>query len=190
MRTNEPRQATCRSTPAPSPRPSPRGSALLTAVIVIMVVMVLAVGIVRFASREVAGATALKQEQSLVACATAARQMLVSQFHLLGFPANVQALNVELGTTSGNAATRVIGGHYDQPVSTAAEIEQVRITQVTALGDTAFGSAGATPSDISNVISATGGLGGKPYKVIVRCQDGVVQGGRQLEVEFGIRYGL
>jgi len=42
-------------------------------------------------------------------------------------------------------------------------------------------------------VMVTGG-GGKPLKVVVHCQQGGVGGdpttGRQLDVEFGIRFGL
>jgi hypothetical protein len=47
--------------------------------------------------------------------------------------------------------------------------------------------------DVSNRVMVTGG-GGKPLKVVVHCQQGGIGGdpttGRQLEVEFGIRFGI
>jgi len=169
---------------------SPRGSALLTSMIVILVITVIGVGMINFASQEVAGATASQRDQALVACADAARQMLLAQFHLIGFPASIQALNVPLGTQTGNGNTLAIGGHYDADTTTATGLGNIYIAQVSAMADNSFGSGAATASDITNRISTTGSLGGRPYKVVVHCQDGSLYGGRQLEVEFGIRYGL
>src|ERR671926_139355 len=65
---------------------SQRGSALLLVYVVVLVLALVAVGLIRFASREVAGATAGEKQQALVSCAEAGRQLLLSQFHALGMP--------------------------------------------------------------------------------------------------------
>jgi len=160
-----------------------RGSALLTSFIVIMVITVIGVGMIRFASREVVGAYAGAHEQSLVNCAEAARIQLLAYFHAIGFqPSSVTALNVPLGTTTAaNAQTVAVGGHYDTPAG------EIVIDQVGLL-------PGSTIGPSNNVGDLTGrstlmGQGGQPYKVVVHCQDGT-SGGRQLEVEFGIQFGL
>jgi hypothetical protein len=47
--------------------------------------------------------------------------------------------------------------------------------------------------DLSNRIVDTGGGGGAPYRVTVHCQDGDLSGlttGRQIEIEFGVNFGL
>ena len=159
-------------------RTRPHGSALLIAVIAVLVITVISVGIIRFASRESVGASASAHEQALIACAEAARLQLLGQFHALGFqPSTLTPLNVTLSGT-----TLAQGGHYDTPVG------NIVIDQVAYLPDSAAGPA-ATARDLTGQSSLIG-QGGKPLKVIVHCQDGTLGGGRQLEVEFGIRFGL
>lgn len=163
------------------PARNQRGSALVMSVIVVLVIAVIGVAVVRFASREVAGATASRKTQALVACADAGRQVLLSQFKALGLsPVSLTALNLPL-----DANTNVVGGHYGE--------QGVQVTQVVNLPGTAFGPDPGTVQDISNRVMVTGG-GGKPLKVIVHCQQGGIGGdpatGRQLEVEFGVRFGI
>ena len=160
---------------------SQRGSALVISTIVVLVVAVIGVAVIRFASREVAGATSTRQRQALIACADAGRQVLLSQFKALGIsPVSLTALNLPL-----DANTNIMGGHYGE--------QGVQVTQVVNLPGTAFGPDPGTVQDISNRIMVTGG-GGKPLKIIVHCQQGGIGGdpttGRQLEVEFGVRFGI
>jgi hypothetical protein len=64
---------------------------------------------------------------------------------------------------------------------------------VVNLPGTSFGPDSGVVQDVSNRVMVTGG-GGKPLKVVVHCQQGGIGGdpttGRQLEVEFGIRFGI
>jgi len=160
-------------------RTTQRGSALLTAVVAVLVITVIAVGIIRFSGRESAGATATSLDHRVRACAEAARLQLLAQFHALGFqPSTVQALNLPLGTTAANGPIVARGGHYDTPVG------NIVIDQVTYLPETAGGPV-TTARDLTSVSSRVG-QGGRPVKVVVHCVDG----SRQLEVEFGIRFGL
>jgi len=165
-------------------RTQDRGSALVTAVVVVLIVTVIGVGIISFASREIVGATAGAQRQALVSCAESARNLLLSRFHSVGLvPTSLEALNVTLDGTGGR--TVAVGGHVDQPTST------VQVSQVQFLPDNAFGPTSRT-RDITNTISLIG-QGGKPMRVVVHCVDrgdGTDTGGRQLEVEFGVRFGL
>jgi type II secretory pathway pseudopilin PulG len=160
---------------------SDRGSALVMSVLVVLVIAIIGVAVVRFASREVAGASAGRKAEALAACADAGRQVIVSQFKALGMsPVSLTALNLPM-----DASTNVVGGHYDT--------RDVQVTQVVNLPGTAFGPDPGAIQDISNRVLVTGG-GGKPLKVVVHCQQGGVAGdpstGRQLEVEFGIRFGI
>jgi hypothetical protein len=163
----------------PSTARHARGSALLTSVIVILVVTVISLGIIRYSAREVAGAHAASREQALVACAEAGRQLLLSRFHALGMqPTSIDALEVPL-----DGRTTVRGGHYDSG--------SVQIEQVTYLPETAFGPSNRV-RDITNII-AIAGQGGRPMKIVVHCRrggDGTPASGSQLEVEFGVRFGL
>jgi len=163
------------------PARNQRGSALVMSVLVVLVIAIIGVAVVRFASREVAGATASRKSQALVACADAGRQVLLSQFKALGIsPVSLTALNLPL-----DANTNIMGGHYGE--------QGVQVTQVVNLPGAAFGPDPGTVQDISNRVMVTGG-GGKPLKVIVHCQQGGIGGdpttGRQLEVEFGVRFGI
>jgi len=166
-------------------RTKQRGSALVIAIIVVLIVTVIGVGMLRFAFRETAGATAGAREQALVACAEAARQVLVSQFNALGLlPTAITALNLPLdNAAAGSATTQAVGGHY----GTAG----VTVAQVSFLPENAFGTTNHS-RDITNVV-AVAGQGGRPFKVVVHCQAGDTSSatsGRQLEVEFGVRFGL
>jgi hypothetical protein len=157
------------------------------AVIVVLVITVLGVGIIRFAAREVAGSTAGAQHQTLVACAEAGRRLLTSQFHAVGVnPTALQALNLPLDGPAAQANSFAVGGHIgDNPAV------NVQVNQVVFLPDNAFGPS-TRVRDLTNVISLAG-QGGKPLRVVVHCQDhgdGTPAGGRQLEVEFGVRFGL
>jgi hypothetical protein len=175
-------------------RTSQRGSALIIAVIVVLIVSVIGIGILRFAFRETAGATAGAREQALVACAESARQLLVSQFSAFGTPiTSLTALNVPLDTTGAGAMTYAVGGHYGEGGAVTSGTG-VTVTQVTYLPANAFGLANNSGvRDITNVIRGSSSQGGAPTKVVVHCQtagDGTPASGRQLEVEFGVRFGL
>ncbi|HET9597339.1 MAG TPA: hypothetical protein VFP65_17245 [Anaeromyxobacteraceae bacterium] len=164
-------------------RRTERGSALILAVIVVLVVTVIALGVINFASREVAGAYGGARRQALVACAESARQLISSRFHAVGMmPTAIQALNVDL---DGAGRQRAVGGHVD-------DTSGVQINQVVILPDRAFGP-GQMTRDLTNVIGGSSHSNGTPIRVLVHCVDqgdanGV--GGRQLEIEFGVRFGL
>lgn len=161
---------------------NPRGSALIISVVAMAVIAVLGVAMLRFAYRESVGATATAHENALVACAEAARLQLLGQFHAIGFqPSQIQALNVPLGTTGTGGHTSAVGGHYDTPLG------NIVVDQVTYLPENAAGPS-QSQRDLTGISSAIG-QGGRPMKVVVHCQDGAGSG-RQLEVEFGIRFGL
>jgi type II secretory pathway pseudopilin PulG len=157
---------------------SQRGSSLILSLVVVLVISVIGVAMIRFASLELAGATAGRQHQELVACAEAGRNLLLSQFKLLGTPPPlIQPLNVAL-----DGRTQVKGGHYDDA--------NVNVIQVTPLDIRSPGPS--RPSSINWRIRSSS-LGGTPYKVVVHCQvggDGTPASGRQLEVEYGLRFGL
>jgi hypothetical protein len=153
------------------------GSALLTAVIMVLVITVIGVGIIRFAGRESIGATASAKEQALVACAEAARLQLLSKIRALGFdPTQLSALNATLGTT-GTGSMTALGGHYDTP-NTGIVLEQVNFLPAIA--------AGPQVQVVNQASKSSNHHGPQPVKVIARCSDH----GRQLEVEFGVLFGL
>jgi type II secretory pathway pseudopilin PulG len=161
---------------------SQRGSALVVAIIVVLIMGVIGVSMLRYGAREVAGSTAAQRQQALSACADAARQVILSRFHAVGAPpTSLPALDEPVDPSTG---ARIVGGHYDTT--------GVAVQQVSYLPETAFGIDPGAISTATNRVSVTGG-GAKPMKVIVHCQmggDGTPGSGRQLEVEFGLRFGI
>lgn len=161
--------------------PAPRGSVLIVAVIVVMVISVFAVGIIRYASAEVAGATGGAKNEELYQCAEAARQLLLSKFHLLGLdPRHIDAVNVTLDGPGG--AVRAVGGHLN---TVNVQVDQVVPLPAQVLGPT-------RPNDRTNIIPIVQ-IGGQPMKAMVHCQLGGDPGdptsGRQIELEYGIKFG-
>ena len=170
-------------------RRQPRGSALLISFVVVLVVTIISVQMIRLSARELAGATSAKQTQALVACAEAGRVLLLNRFRAVGLaPTSIAALNMPLDKDEGGAVAAV-GGHADQAVS-AVQVDQVKILPPGTFNV----NRGRATADLSNVIGALGNIGeGTPYRVLVHCvdhgeSDGT--GGRQLEVEFGLQFGL
>jgi len=71
--------------------------------------------------------------------------------------------------------------------------DPIQVNQVIVLPAASFGVSANTVRDLSNIITGAAQLGGTPLRVIVHCQDhgdGTAASGRQLEVEFGLRFGL
>jgi hypothetical protein len=155
-------------------RRNERGSALLISVVVVLVVTVLAVGAIRYGSREVAGAHAARKEAAVEACADAARSMLMSQWKLLGQTAfgDLEVLNVVLEPST---PTELRGGHY-------ADVDTVQIVRIDDRTTGAMYSA----NDLTNRI----GEGVANYRVVVHCRQGRPPDARELEIEFGVNYGL
>jgi hypothetical protein len=148
-----------------------RGSALLISLVLVLVLSVIAVGLVRFAGVEVAGAQATRKHEAVVACAEAGRQLLLSRFHALGLqPLQLEALDVDLDAAGD---TTVRAGHVD---GLGAQV---------VLSDPREGRS-APLGDITNVIPSPVAGGGVPYRTTVTCDDH----GRRIEVEFGVRFGL
>jgi type II secretory pathway pseudopilin PulG len=161
---------------------SQRGSALVIAIIVVLVMAVIGVSMLRFGAREVAGSTAAQRQQALSACADLGRQVFLSRFHAVGSPpTSLPALDEPVDASTG---ARIVGGHYDTT--------GVAVSQVSTLPENAFGIDPGSISTGTNRINVTGG-GAKPMKVIIHCQiagNGAADSGRQLEVEFGLRFGI
>jgi len=161
---------------------SQRGSALILAIVVTLVVAVIGVALMRFGAREVAGATAAQRQQALSACAEAGRQIILSRFRAIGAaPLNLPEFDEPIDASTG---VRVMGGHFD---STSAKVDQV-----TLLPEFAFGVDRGAVQTLTNRI-ALSGAGAKPMKVVVRCKmggDASPDSGRQIEIEFGLRFGI
>lgn len=167
---------------------SQRGSAILIAMILVFVATLIGVGVVNFASRGSAGARAGAKEQALVACAETARELLYSKFHAIGLdPISIEALNVPLDGPPSSARTFAVGGHID---SVGVQVDQVKV-----IPNHPRGGRGAADAarDLTNIITPMSSQQGTPMQITVHCQDhgdGSPTSGRQLEIEFGVRFGL
>jgi len=143
---------------------------------------VIGVAMMRFGVREVAGASAMYRQQALAQCAHLGRQVLLSRFRAVGAsPTGLPALGEAVDAATG---LTILGGHYD---STDVQLDQVNL-----LPDAAFGVDRGAVQTLTNRIFLTGG-GAKPMKAVVRCKmggDAAPDSGRQLEVEFGLRFGI
>jgi len=154
-----------------------RGHALIISIIAVLIMTVMAVGAVRYAYREVAGAAAGRNRAAISACAEAARAELVSQFKLLGLsPMQVSAFKVTLESAT---PTVILGGHYGP--TTATSVQVIKLNPLTV-------GSSYTMSDLTNRILD----GVTPYRVVVHCVQGADgdPNQRQLELEFGVSYGI
>jgi len=158
------------------PSHSARGSALIVAVIVVLVMSVLAVGIIRFASREVAGATAGRKLAAGASCAEAARAWILANWNALDNvpPVEKEPMDVTLESVTPIALR---GGHYGQT--------GVTHVQIVKLNPQTVGPANKI-SDLTNKIGDTA----TPYRVVVHCVQGTGNDARELELEFGLTFGL
>ena len=169
-------------------KPNERGSALLMSMIIVLVIAAFGVGVIRFASREVAGTTAGRKEAAILACADAARAMLMSQWKLLGVHGvSVPPLSVQLTDA---AQTQLLGGHYgDNPTApanwTSTTQTWINNVQVVRLDPLTVGSSYQV-NDLTNRI----GDSVQSYRVVAHCLQGTPPDTRQVEVEFAVQYGL
>jgi hypothetical protein len=176
-------------------RRNERGSALLMSMIVVLVITAVGLAVIRFASRDLAGATSGRKEAAIAACAEAARTLLMSQWKLFGSHGVVVGpLDVVLDTAS---QTHVQGGHYGDdpnanwnastgtwnkyPVGNPSAGQPMNV-QVVQMNPLVVGSA-YSASDLTNRIGETV----QNYRIVVHCTQA---DGRQAEVEFGVQYGL
>jgi len=169
----------------------PRGSALVMALVVVLVITAAGVAVVRFSSREVAGAYAARKEATINACAEAARALLMSQWKLLGTAAgSVPPVNIPFESTGSN--TTVQGGHYGQNPSSAlywnaSSQTWVNNIQVIPLNPLTVG-ANYQVNDITNRVADQA----QPYRVVAHCTQSSGEAGsaRETEVEFAVQWGL
>lgn len=161
-----------------------RGSALILAIVVVLVGTVIGVAMMRFGAREVAGAGAAYRTELLRTCADMGRQVIAARFRPISSkPETIGALDEKLG---GGSQVTLLGGHY------GSDPAKVQIEQVTVLPEAAFGPNPSGEGSLGNRTSTTP-PGGQPLKVVVRCKvggDDAPDSGRQLEVEFGLRFGI
>ena len=166
-------------------RRSERGSALLMSMIVVLIITAVGVAVIRFAAREVAGAQAGRKEAAVVACANAARQLLMSRWKLLGTHGTaVPPLDVLIDSAS---QTHLQGGHYGDSPSSSGNWNSTAGTwinnvQVVKLDPLTVGSSYEV-NDITNRIADSL----QSYRAVAHCTQA---DGRQSEVEFAVQFGL
>lgn len=170
-----------------------RGSALIIATIVVLVIAVIGVGMVRFTQHQVAGALAGTRADALSACAAAAQKMLESRFHALSTePTTVAALNVPLDGPGGRI--KALGGHVDDdPAQLLLTVKQVEPLPGNVNNKSIEFGTGDNTNQLSSMTGGSGLGSGAPLKITVHCQEGDLSSptsGRQLEIEYSVRFGL
>ncbi len=155
---------------------SPRGNALIISIIVVLVMSVLAVGIIRFSSREVAGAIASKKLAASSSCAEAARAYIMSGWNALDptNPIDRPPLDVTLESAT---PTVIRGGHYGQTGVTRVQIVKTNPNMVGPMNKV---------GDLTNRIGDTANV----YRVVVHCVQGTGDDARELELEYAVNFGL
>src|SRR5260370_36953420 len=96
-------------------RGTPRGSSRPPALIIISILAVVVVGIVRLGSTENDAVGAKRRFDHSIACADAARDLLMSQFHTYGMSPTQVTLSQAVGDQTMST------GHYDSLNITSAE---------------------------------------------------------------------
>lgn len=165
-----------------------RGSALLVAILTMLIIAVIGVGLLRFTQRSVAFSIGGPQHEALVDCAEAGRALIESRFHVLGLqPTEIAVMNEVLDGAGGRM--RAMGGHIDtDPTRPLAEIRQVVRLDEAGLAKNDVGSG-----DLTNIIAGMNVGSGQALKVTVHCQMGDQRSptsGRQMEIEYGVQFGL
>jgi hypothetical protein len=174
-----------------SPRLNQRGSALLVSIIVVLVIAAVGVGVIRFASRDLAGATGGRKEAQVAACAEAARTLLTSQWKLLGAH-GVKSPPLDV-LVEAATQTRLRGGHYGQnPTAStywnsSSKTWVVNGTMVNNIQVIELNPLTVGPAFVANDLTNRVGDAAQPYRIVVHCSQG---DGREVEVEFGLQYGL
>lgn len=157
-----------------------RGSALIIAMIAISVLMVLVVAAIQFTGTNREGAVAKLHADELAACQQNAKRLLISQLNsptttLTGSSFSFALLDRSAVSERTSAQT----GHYAETDGGYGSI--------TAVSGSAIAVSSRAARDLSNSAPASAGLGGVPYRVVMKCRD---RGGREAEVEFVFKYGI
>jgi Tfp pilus assembly protein PilX len=165
-----------------------RGSALVIAIVAVLVIAVIGVGLLRFTQRSVAFSVGGPRHKALVECAEAGRALIESRFHVLGLqPTEIAVMNETLDGPQGRM--RALGGHIDaDPALPLATIKQVE-----RIADAALPRSDVGSGDLTNIIAGVNVGSGQALKVTVHCQEGDTSSptsGRQMEIEYGVQFGL
>ena len=156
-------------------RERPRGSALLTTMILLAVLMVIGIAAVSLSSQERANASAKARLDFATACANAAQAKIWSELADSGL--GYLGTAVQISPVTLPDGTVLTSGHYD------ADAGAVTVTNSVFAAD----CNGANPlaeRDFTNTVVART-AGGRCYAIQARCID---PSGRQMEVEFGLRF--
>ncbi|HYO74806.1 MAG TPA: hypothetical protein VEU33_52920 [Archangium sp.] len=158
---------------------APRGNALMLTLIAISVLMVLVGGAIQFTNLNREATAEKLRGERVGACADAARRHLLSRLRLFRATSELQILDTKLiDHEDPNERSRMMTGHYGSEAQST----------VVAVNAVAMGEATKQARDIANTVTDSNGtLGGKYYRVVVKCQESA---GRESEVEFLFRYGL
>jgi hypothetical protein len=164
----------------PTPRSAPRGTALITALVLLAVLSVIGTAAMTLSSRERENATAKARVSFATACAHAAQGRMWAELAKYGFGSLATGLTATEMTLPGGARLAV-PAHYT-PIDGGAPVAAV------VLGRSAGASGGSMRGerDESNM-DPDGMQLGQTFTVTARCTS---PGGREMELEIGMRFAL
>ncbi len=152
-----------------------RGNALLPALIIVLVLTMVAAASLTIAQLSRRDAVREGRNFTQAACVDAARQAVLGRLRVFGLDPTSIVLDQAVAVDSGTRTLRT--GHIGGPA----------ITSIAAIPPQLVGGSGARNRDISNLIVPSPVLGGRHYRVVVKCSDPAAG---EMELEFTFKYGL
>ena len=157
----------------------PRGNSLMMTLISLAVLLLLVAALIQSNGSNRDASVSKTRADELQACATTARQVLLSRLRTFGVQTDTLTLNQKLpdAQNAGEQKT-MLSAHYDK---TAPEAVIVK------LESSAMGASRDQGRDVANTLASTT-LGGQYYRVVVTCRH--PSSNDQSELEFTFRHGL
>lgn len=153
-----------------------RGFSLLTVLVVLMVMLLLVAGALSFTGQEVAGAAQHVRRETMSACATAARNYIMSQIRT---GAEGRAVNPFIAGQLDLGEFVVQTGHLDQGLGPGGYPRAVSPCPLNA--------SGGAMMDLTNTTLGFGGsLGRQCFRIVATCIDNRTNSRREVEFEVTI----
>ena len=152
-----------------------RGNALLPALIIVLVLSAVAAASLALAQYSRRDAVREARNLTQAACIDAARQAVLGRLRVFGLEPTAILLDQAVTVESGQRKLQT--GHLGGPA----------VTSIAAIPPNLVGGSGARNRDISNLIVPSPVLGGRHYRVVVKCSDPAAG---EMELEFTFKYGL
>lgn len=156
--------------------PRQRGFSLLTVLVVLMVMLLLVAGALSFTGQEVAGAAQHVRRETMSACATAARNYIMSQIRT---GAQGRAVNQFIAGELDLGEFVVRTGHMDDTPGPTGPPPAVSPCPLNA--------SGGAMMDLTNTTLGFGGaLGRQCFRIVATCIDTQTNSAREVEFQVTI----